>query len=349
MTATAAAVPVLRPLTLPTEHGGWGFLFEPLVLAMIVAPSWCGALLCAASICAFLTRQPLKLAMQDLVRGKRYPRTRWCALFASSYAAGAAVAVIAAIAFGGWRIAIPFAIVAPLAIVNIVFDARNKSRTLLPEITGPIAMASSAAAIAIAGGKTLGIAFALMALIVLRGLPAIVYVRTLLARAHGRPANALPPISMHVAAIVLAIVLWRFNLAPLAAAVMLAALLARAAYGLARPVPPAKTIGWREIVWGAAFVAVTGFAYTVIPSVVEGSGRVEARSMTALCASRSPRSLDYARDDVIAVSIDECSSSRSSSRCLQRRLRLHRHQPRSPNRSMSITPMARSTTWPACG
>ena len=39
----------------------------------------------------------------------------------------------AAIAFGGWHIAIPFAIVAPLAIVNIIYDARNKSRALLPE------------------------------------------------------------------------------------------------------------------------------------------------------------------------------------------------------------------------
>src|ERR1044072_2044638 len=38
----------LRPLALPTEHGGWGFLLEPLVLAMIVAPSWIGALICAA-------------------------------------------------------------------------------------------------------------------------------------------------------------------------------------------------------------------------------------------------------------------------------------------------------------
>src|SRR3954469_15856345 len=96
----------VRPIALPAEHGGWGFLLEPLVLAMIVAPSWIGALICVASICGFLTRQPLKLAMQDLVRGKRYPRTKWCAIFASSYAAGAFVAVTAAIAFGGWCIAI---------------------------------------------------------------------------------------------------------------------------------------------------------------------------------------------------------------------------------------------------
>jgi len=255
--STSLGTTKLRPIALPTEHGGWGFLLEPLVLAMIVAPSWCGALLCTASICGFLTRQPLKLAMQDLLRRRIYPRTRWCAIFAASYAASAAVAVSAAIAFGGWRIAIPFAIVAPLAIVNIVYDARNKSRAILPEITGPVAMASSAAAIAIAGGERMPVAFALMALIVLRGIPSIFYVRTLIARAHRQIASPIMPVVLHVLALIAALLLWRLDLAPFAAAIALTLLLARAVYGLQHDVPPAKTIGWREVAWGALFVFTT--------------------------------------------------------------------------------------------
>jgi len=261
VTTTAAALPQLRPIALPTEHGGWGFLLEPLVLAMIVAPSWCGALICAASVCAFLTRQPLRLAMQDALRRRMYPRTRWCAIFATSYASAAAVAVTAAIAFGGWRLAIPFAVVAPLAIVNIVYDARNKSRALLPEITGPIAMASSATAIAIAGGKSMPVAFALMALLVLRGIPSIVYVRTLITRAHRQTASATLPIALHVAALIAAIALWRLGLAPIAAAIILIALLGRAVYGLTHEVPPAKTIGWREIAFGTLFVVITAYLW----------------------------------------------------------------------------------------
>ena len=260
MTATVAAVPSLRPLALPSEHGGWGFLFEPLVLAMLAAPSWCGALICAAAIAGFLTRQPLKLAMQDALRRRAYPRTRWCALFAASYASAAAVAIGVAIAFGGWRIAIPFAVVAPLAIVNIVYDARNKSRALLPEITGPIAMASSAAAIAIAGGKSLEVAFALMAIVVLRAIPAVMYVRALIASRDGRPVRSAVPIALHVAAIAAAFALWRMQLAPVIAVAMLAALLMRAVYAMAHPGVPAKTIGWREIAWGAAYVVTIGAA-----------------------------------------------------------------------------------------
>ena len=74
----------LRPLALPAEHGGWGFLLEPIALGLAVRPSWGGALIAIAFACGFLTRQPLRLAMQDRLRGKSYPRTRWCWTFAAA-------------------------------------------------------------------------------------------------------------------------------------------------------------------------------------------------------------------------------------------------------------------------
>jgi hypothetical protein len=33
----------LKSVALPVEHGGWGMLGEPLLLALLVAPSWAGA------------------------------------------------------------------------------------------------------------------------------------------------------------------------------------------------------------------------------------------------------------------------------------------------------------------
>lgn len=250
--------PSLRPLVLPTEHGGWGFLFEPLVLGLAIAPSSGGFLVAAAAIFAFLSRQPLKLAMQDALRGKSYPRTFWCRLFAGLYLGSAGVAIAGAIAVAGWTLAIPFAAVAPLAIVTLIADARNKSRSLAPEICGSIAMASTAAAIPIAAGRPNVAAFAAMALIVARGIPAIVYVRTLLKRAHGQTASSFSAIAAHAAAVVAA-----YAIGSIVAAVTAAALLGRAAWGLARPVPPAKTLGWREIAWGTASVIAFAVALRI--------------------------------------------------------------------------------------
>src|SRR3954452_24192167 len=126
----------LRPLALPTEHGGWGFLLEPIALGLAVRPSWGGALIAIAfaCACAFLTRQPLRLALQDRVRGKSYPRTRWCWMFALSYAFAAFAALAAAVIIGGWAAMIPIGFVVPLGATQILYDARNRSRALLPEL-----------------------------------------------------------------------------------------------------------------------------------------------------------------------------------------------------------------------
>ena len=87
--ATAISGVALKPIVIPNEHGGWGFLLEPVILGLLVAPSWAGVLIAVAAVFGFLTRQPLKFAMQDAMRGKRYPRTRLCWISAASIAVAA--------------------------------------------------------------------------------------------------------------------------------------------------------------------------------------------------------------------------------------------------------------------
>lgn len=244
--------PVLRPLALPTEHGGWGFLFEPIVLALAVAPSPGGVLVALAFVFGFLCRQPLRLGLQDAMRGRSYPRTRWCWAFFAAYAACALAALGLAVLVSGWAVVIPIGLVAPLGITQILYDANNRGRALLPELGGAAAMSSSAAAIAIAAGMRIVPALALSGIIVARAIPSIVYVRTLLARSHGREASSWPSLALHAAAIVLVALFAK----PLATFAMVL-LFARAAWQLARPVPPAKKIGWTEVVVGTIVVGLT--------------------------------------------------------------------------------------------
>jgi len=261
MTAISYSAPralPLRPLALPSEHGGWGFLFEPLVLALAIRPSLAGSLVALAFVFGFLSRHPLKLAMQDLLREKSYPRTRWCWLFACSYALAAIASLSFAIGLRSWSIVIPIGLVVPLGVMQLLHDANNQSRALIAELGGAVAMSSSAAAIAIAGGMRILPAFALSGIIVARSIPSIVYVRTLLQRAHGKSAPSWPALALHALAIALvALFASRFAIAAMVL------LFARAAWALARPAPPAKTIGWREIAWG--FVTV---ALVAIPTIV---------------------------------------------------------------------------------
>lgn len=246
----------LRPLVLPTEHGGWGFLFEPLILGLAVRPSSAGSFLALAAILGFLSRQPLKYAMQDALRAKSYPRTSVCRRWAAGYLAGAAGALAIAISLGGLPLFIPFGLVAPLALMVIAYDARNRSRSLLPELGGAVAMSSTAASIAIAGGMRIVPALALSGIVIARSIPSIVYVRTLVQRAHGNTASSTPAIALHALAIpAVALV------APPLATVAIAVLFVRAVWGLAHQPPRAQTLGWREISWGLVTVVLSATAY----------------------------------------------------------------------------------------
>ena len=69
-----ASVP-LKSVALPTEHGGWGFTLEPLLLGLLLSPGLPTLGLFLLGLLGFLARHPLKLLYQDLRRGKRYPRT----------------------------------------------------------------------------------------------------------------------------------------------------------------------------------------------------------------------------------------------------------------------------------
>ncbi len=126
----------LRATALPAEHGGWGLLGEPLLLGLALAPSAAGLGIAAACLGAFLLHHPLKLALADLRRGAWYPRTGLAIRIAAAYAA----ATLLGLAFAGFSAGgafwAPLALAAPLAAIQLAYDARHASRRLIPEAAG---------------------------------------------------------------------------------------------------------------------------------------------------------------------------------------------------------------------
>jgi hypothetical protein len=248
----------LRKIALPVEHGGWGIVLEPAVLGVAVAPTWPGLAIAFAALLAFLARQPLKLALNDLGRRKTYPRTRPAALFALGYGAAAAALTVAAIATVGWPLLIPFAMAAPFALVQLFYDARNESRAWIAEIAGCVAMGSVAAAIGIAGGLTAAQSFTLWLLIMARSVSAVLYVRARLRLSKGQRTSIVLPVVVHAVALGIALA----TRSPLIIAAF-TILLARAAAGLSPLRKPltAKIIGFTEIAHGIVTVALVALAF----------------------------------------------------------------------------------------
>ena len=253
----------LRQVLIPSEHGSWGFLFEPIAAAMILAPSSGGALLAAGVIGAFLARHPARLASGDLARGGTQPRTRVALAWAIGLTITAGAALASAGAISGALVLAPLALAAVPAFLTVRLDFAYRGRELLPELLAPAVLAAAAPAIALAGGWDAPAATALWLLLAARELPAVLYIRARLRLERGEAAGWRPPIAAHLAAVAVGVALALAGLAPWLASVALAWLLARAGLGLSpwRKPAPARRIGFAELGHGALTVAlyVTGY------------------------------------------------------------------------------------------
>jgi hypothetical protein len=255
----------LRPIALPIEHGGWGFLAEPVLLGMLVAPSWAGLALGLAALGAFLARHPLKLALADRRKAVRYPRTAWAERFACLYAGLALLALVAAFATAHAGFWLPLALAAPLGLIQLRLDLDSRGREMMPELLGAVALTSLAASMLLAGGFSTLAALVAWLILAVRGTVSVLYVRARFRLDRGLDPRLGLAWASHISGLLLLAALASLGLAPRLAAFAFAMLLARALVGLSRfrrPVRP-QTIGLQELALGLATVVLLAFGYNL--------------------------------------------------------------------------------------
>lgn len=247
----------LRSIALPTEHGGWGFTLEPILLGLLVASTWAGMGLAVATLAVFLARRPVKLVATDLVRKRRLPRTRTAGLFAVGYGALALGGLVMAIAFAEGPFWWPLLAALPLAAISLRADAQSRNRGLLPELAGGIAMGSAAAAIALAADWDWAAAFGLWLVLATRSFAAIILARAQVRRAKDQPYDRSGVYAAQVVAVLVVGLAAALAIVPLLSALAIFFLGIAAFYSLARPPVPAKTVGWTQMVLGLMVVVLT--------------------------------------------------------------------------------------------
>lgn len=267
----SAAATAIRPksnvpaksIALPIEHGSWGFLFEPLALGLLLAPSISAPFISLFVIGAFMARQPLKFLLADWKQGRRLPRTEIALKFTLIFGGISAVGFIGSLIFAPAASFIPFVIAAPLAIYLISQDVARQSRELVPEILAAFALAASTAALIVADGGAWPFAIAMWGVMMARLIPSIIYVRDRLRMEKGKDYSRLVPIGLHVAALIAVGALAYFGLGPVLPVLMMAFLLGRAIQGMSsiRQRATAKQIGVQEVIYGCVTVLTVVVGY----------------------------------------------------------------------------------------
>jgi hypothetical protein len=251
-----ASVP-LKSVAFPYEHGGWGLTLEPIALGLLVTPTWAGLGLGFFALCAFLIRHPLKLWLADMRQGMHYPRTVLAVCLGLIYGGLALAGLLGAALQAEGPFWFPLVLAAPWALVQLFYDAFNRGRHLLPEVSGAIAMSSVASGIALAGGAELGMAFGLWFVLGARAIASIYFARAQVLRARGVAVRRAPIygvfLLMFLASLCAVLAGWIPKLAMLA----LLILALGAAHALSRPPVPARVVGWSQVAFGLVTVLLT--------------------------------------------------------------------------------------------
>jgi hypothetical protein len=257
-----ATVP-LKAVALPVEHGGWGLLVEPVLLGLLMAPSAAGGLLGLAALAGFLARQPLRLALMDRRKGSRYPRTALAERLFLVEALVSAAAVFGALLLAGASFLPALVAGAPFALAALAGDASGRSREAFAEVAGAVALCASAAAIVLAGGLGWGVAFSASALLALRALGSVLYVRARIRLDRGVAAAPGRVVLLHAAALAASVLLALAGYAPWLGVAAFVVLFARASWGVSRsraPIRPQR-LGFQELASGVLTLALLALGY----------------------------------------------------------------------------------------
>lgn len=172
-------------LVLPREHGSWSLALEPLVLGLLVAPSWAGVPLAVAAVAIFFLRRPIKLLLQ-VKSDSRRPLAAFCAGILLLIAVAA---LWLAAQSNGWLPLWPLMPAAIAGLVFVWFDTRGGNREEPAELAGVTAFALLPAAFASLAGWRMENCLALAAVMLVRSAPTVLAVRAVVRRRKGQAVS----------------------------------------------------------------------------------------------------------------------------------------------------------------
>lgn len=251
-------VTLWRDTLAPKEHGSWSLAFEPIILALLVAPSWPGALLGVALAAGFFSRRPLRIVGLERRAERRAMALRAAAgCLAITVTAGIAAALLGGIAWLAWLV--------PTVVAGaffVWFDTRGDGREEAAEVAGAAAFALVPAAFAALAGWAAPASLALALVMLGRSVPSVLCVRAFLRAAKTGVARNATALLAALSAVAIAAMLVLRGVAPLFALVAAVFFAARSFILLVTPKPAlrARTVGMLEAAFGVAFVA--GLALT---------------------------------------------------------------------------------------
>ncbi len=247
-------------IALPEEHGSWGFVLEPLILATIVGYSLNGLFLALASFLLFLSHQPIRIIFNK----KKNPTLRkkaWGFLFVYL----TLIVLFFSLVFQSadyYRL-YPFFLALLLMGSFLLFELSGKARKLTSEIIATISISFIAVSIVLLSGWSEIQSWAFFFLLLNRAVPTVLFIHERVNFIHNKYVNKWIPILVGLFGFIITLFLAYSSLIPWFAITGVLVLIIRMIFGFTPKMlkQSLKTAGILEFVYGIIFVIITAIAY----------------------------------------------------------------------------------------
>ncbi len=246
-----------KTLVFPKEHGSWALTFEPLTLALLIAPSWNGVLLFLGSAFAFFAHPSAKMVLASRFKNKT------ALLYFLSFSIPAVLFLAWFVSRTSYPVYLPLLFALGLMVLYLLLEVANLDRELLTELMASIAMGLIALSVVVSGGMDWVKGYSFLALLYSRSLMTTVYVHYRLLKLKNRLQSVFVNNALHALDFILILFLWYRHWIPFLGVAAVLILTARAFWGVSSKAgkTTVRKLGFQEVYFGLSFLVLVISGY----------------------------------------------------------------------------------------
>ena len=246
----------IKTIALPAEHGASVLLGESLLAGLFIAASGKGFLPALGWLFLFLMSNSLKIVIKDLSHHVFTSRTSLVLWFSTGFGVLALASFIMTCFFSGPAFLLVLAGVMPLGAAHLWAVIKASKKEFTAELFGALSLGAAASSIILAAGHHYTQALVLWAVLAIRAVTSVIYVRERLSQSRGKANNYnLVNLAHIIGVIIFAALVWVHLISPL---ILIAGFLLVVRLWFMYQCQPitAKNLGLQESMLGVIFVVL---------------------------------------------------------------------------------------------
>jgi len=165
----------IKLVAFPREQGSWGFMLEPLILALLVAFTTNGFLVALSAFIMFLSHQPIRI-IANKNSSKEIKLT--AAIIFIIYSSITVILIFTAFLNMKLILFLPYFIALLLMIIYLLLELKGYGRLLAAELIAPVAVSLIAVCIILVDGWSLNFMLAFWIILLSRSIQTTFYINT---------------------------------------------------------------------------------------------------------------------------------------------------------------------------